>query len=197
MTPKVFIFIGRSGSGKGTQARLLQEHLNEIDRDTPVFYLETGAEFRKFLKEDTFSSKLSREIYEEGNLQPSFLAIKIWAEKFVDNLTGNEHIIIDGTPRQLREAHVLESALDFYKIKDVYVILPNVSRKWSEEHLLARGRTDDREIEDIKKRLDWYDEKVVPAIEYFKSNPKVTFLNINGEQTIQEVRDEIITKLNF
>jgi adenylate kinase len=196
MTPKTFILIGRSGSGKGTQARLLQEYLNEIDKDTPVFYLETGAEFRKFLKGETYSSNLSRKIYEEGDLQPSFLAIRIWAEKFVNNLTGNEHIIIDGTPRQLREAHILESALDFYKKNDVYIIFPNVSRKWSEEHLLSRGRTDD-DPEEIKRRLDWYDEKVTPAIEYFKNNSKFNFLDINGEQTIQEVRDEIIKKLNL
>ena len=196
MTPKTFIFIGRSGSGKGTQARLLQEHLNEIDPEIPLFYLETGAEFRKFLKGETYSSELSRKIYEKGDLQPSFLAIKIWAEKFVNNLMGNEHVIIDGTPRQLGEAHVLESALDFYKRDDIYVVLPNVSRKWSEERLLARGRTDDSP-EDIKRRLDWYDGKVIPAIEYFKSNSKFKFLDINGEQTIQEVRDEIIKKLDF
>jgi adenylate kinase len=196
MTPKTFIFIGRSGSGKGTQARLLQEYLNEIDKDTSIFYLETGAEFREFLKGESFSSELSRKIYEAGDLQPSFLAIHIWAEKLMNNLKGNEHLIIDGTPRQLGEAHILESALDFYKRDEVYVVLPNVSRKWSEERLLGRGRADDS-IEDIKRRLDWYDEKVVPAIEYFKSNAKFKFLDINGEQTIQEVRDEIIKKLNF
>jgi adenylate kinase len=196
MTPKTFIFIGRSGSGKGTQARLLQEYLNEIDKDTSIFYLETGAEFREFLKGESFSSELSRKIYEAGDLQPSFLAIHIWAEKLMNNLKGNEHLIIDGTPRQLGEAHILESALDFYKRDEVYVVLPNVSRKWSEERLLGRGRADDS-IEDIKRRLDWYDEKVVPAIEYFKSSAKLKFLDINGEQTIQEVRDEIIKKLNF
>ena len=193
MELKTFIFIGRSGSGKGTQARLLQEHLKDIDPDTPVFYEETGARFREFLKEDTYTSRLSREIHEAGDLQPSFLAIRIWAEELRKNLKGNEHLIFDGTPRQLQEAHILENALDFYKREDVYIILPNVSREWSEKRLLERGRSDD-DLEEIKKRLDWYDEKVTPAIEYYKSNPRYKFLDIKGERTIKEIHDEIKEK---
>ena len=190
MTLKTFIFIGRSGSGKGTQARLLQEHLKEIDPDTPIFYEETGAKFREFLKEDTYTSELSREIYKRGDLQPAFLAIRIWSEELGQEIKGNEHIIFDGTPRQIREAHVLENALDFYKRDEVYIVCPNVSREWSEKRLLERGRADDEKA-NVKKRLDWYDEKVAPVIEYYKGSPRYKFIDVKGEQTIKEVHEEI------
>jgi adenylate kinase len=195
METKTFIFIGRSGSGKGTQARLLQEYLKDIDPETPVLYIETGAKFREFLKEDTYTSELSKDIYKKGDLQPDFLAIRIWSEELRQNVNGNEHLLFDGTPRQLREAYILESALDFYKKDDVYIVYPNVSRKWSEERLMARGREDDKDISDVKRRLDWYDDKVAPVIEYYRANPRYKFIDVNGEQTIEQVYEEIKRKI--
>ena len=192
---KTFIFIGRSGCGKGTQVALLRDNLQKTDSKTPILYIEAGAKFREFLNEDSFTSKLSKEIYEEGNLQPDFLAIRIWSEELREKLNGNEHLIFDGTPRQLREAHVLENALDFYKREDVYVVYLNVSRSWSEERLKSRGREDDLESRDVKKRLDWYDKKVMPAVEYFRNNPRYKFLEINGEQAIENVHKEILEKI--
>jgi len=195
MAPKTFIFIGRSGSGKGTQARLLQEYIRDIDPDSHLLYIETGAKFREFLKEDTYTTKLSQEIYERGDLQPDFLAIRIWSEILRNEFKGDEHLIFDGTPRQIREAHVLESALEFYKRNDIYIVYPNVSREWSEKRLVSRGRKDDQDMNDIKKRLDWYDDKVAPVIEYYRANPRYKFLDIKGEQTIEEVHEEIKKKI--
>ena len=43
-----FIFMGRSGCGKGTQAKLLMEYLKKIDPARDIFYLETGAGVREF-----------------------------------------------------------------------------------------------------------------------------------------------------
>jgi len=70
----------------------------------------------------------------------------------------------------------------------------NVSREWSKERLLGRGRKDD-DPEEIKKRLDWYETEVAPVVEYYKDNPKYNFIDVNGEQTIEEVHKEIIEKV--
>jgi adenylate kinase family enzyme len=35
----------------------------------------------------------------------------------------------------------------------------------------------------------------MPVVEYYKTNPSDKFVNINGEQTIEEVHGEIISKL--
>src|SRR3989338_5838634 len=96
---KTFIFIGRSGSGKGTQVELLIKKLKEENPDTPVYYMQTGESFREFIKGNSYSSRRAREIIEAGQRVHSFSAIRLWANNFVENLNGNEHIIIDGSPR--------------------------------------------------------------------------------------------------
>lgn len=192
---QTFIFIGRSGCGKGTQADLIQKMLKEQSPETPIYYLESGARFREFIKTETYSSKLSKQVYEADLRQPDFLAVWNWAHLFVDALTGKEHIVIDGTPRSLPEAKVLDTAMKFYKREKPYIIHIDVSRKWSEERLLSRGRADDATLKRIDERLNWFDSDVVPALEYYRNHPDYRFIEVSGEQSIEKVFEGISKKL--
>ena len=190
-----FIFIGRSGCGKGTQVELLGEYLKKQSPETEVFHMESGAEFREFIKGDTATQKLSKQIYDDGGLQPEFLSVYMWAKILSTKFKNTEHLLIDGTPRRLHEAGALNSIFSFYKRPKPYVIYINVSRKWAEDRLLARKRIDDN-AEDIKVRLDWFETEVMPVVKYYQGNDSYNFLDINGEQTIEEVQKEIVRKLN-
>jgi len=190
---ETFILIGRSGCGKGTQAELLKKYLEDRD-GKEVYHLETGEAFRKFIKGNSFSSELSRKISEDGGLQPSFLAIHIWAELLIKNLKGDEHLIVDGTPRYLNEAKVLTTAMNFYGRKPKVLYL-DVPREFSEATMKKRGRADDIEEADVKKRLDWFDTDVIPAIEYMKNEKTYEFIEIKGDQSIEEVQKEILAKI--
>ncbi|MCG2695243.1 nucleoside monophosphate kinase, partial [Candidatus Parcubacteria bacterium] len=174
MEQKTYIFIGRSGCGKGTQIDLLSEKLKEKNPDIGINYVSTGGDLREFWKEDSYTHKLSKEIVDNGGLQPEFLVIYLWGKDLVKDMNGNEHLIFDGTPRRLNEAEVLDSAIKFYQRKNPTVVYMNVSREWSTERLLGRGRSDD-DAEQIKKRLDWFDKDVIPAIEYLKNDPLYNF----------------------
>ena len=112
----------------------------------------------------------------------------------VEKVTGTEDFVLDGAPRKIAEAYTLDSALSFYKFTKPRVIFVNVSRGWAEERLLGRGRSDDA-VEEIKKRLDWYETEVEPVVKWYKENPDYIFLDINGEQTIEEVHQEIMKKI--
>lgn len=198
MSPQTFIFIGRSGCGKGTQADLLIKHLNEKDPEKRgVFYMEIGKKFRDYLKETTYTASLSKEVYKKGELQPDFLAIHIWAHSIMADYNGDDHVIVDGTPRSLVQAQVFDSAVKFYKKENVYVINLEVSEDWSRTRLAERGRADDKEADEVEKRLAWYKRDVVPAIDFFRDNPTYKVLDINGEQTIEEVFNEIINKIGI
>lgn len=196
MNPQTFVFVGRSGCGKGTQAKLLQDALKNKHPEGEIFYIETGANFRKFLEEEKYSNQLSKDVYKKGERQPDFLAIWMWSNVVLDKVKGQEHLFFDGIARSLPEAMTFTTAMEFYE-RTVNVVYLDVSREWSEEKLLARGRSDDQSLEEIKRRLDWFDKDSYPAVEYFDTHKRYNVLKINGEQTVDEVHQEILTKLGW
>jgi adenylate kinase family enzyme len=192
------IFIGRSGCGKGTQADLLKDRIHKFDHEKrQILYIETGKDFRDFIKENGYSSSLSREIYERDERQPDFLGAYMWSNTLIKELEGDMHLVFDGVGRSKNEAAMLETALKFYKRDNPTVIYMNVSRKWSEERLLARHRADDANLSKIDKRLDWFDRDTLPSIEFFKSNPYFRFIEVNGEQPIEKVQADIIRAYDY
>ena len=194
MSPQTFIFIGRSGCGKGTQAELLQKVLKEKDSSNEIFYLETGANFREFIKGEKYSNKLASQIMSKGDRQPDFLAIWMWSHALLDKFHGTGHLFFDGITRSLPEAMIFTTALEFYQRKATVIYL-NVSREWSKERLLARKRTDDINEEEVEKRLNWFDRDSVPAIGYFRVNERYKLIPVNGEQTVEKVQADILEKL--
>lgn len=194
MNPHAFILIGRSGCGKGTQAALL-EPVIASKNGLPVLHIETGNFFREFVKGDSYSSHLSQDINMADTRQPDFLACYMWTKAFINDIKGLTNLILDGVSRSANEAKLLETALTFYSIKDIYVIHLNVSRDWSAKHLLARGRADDANMDRINKRLDWFERDVKPSIEYYRADPKYHFIEVNGEQPIERVHADIVSAM--
>ena len=198
MNKETFIFIGASGSGKGTQVNLLKQELKKRDPETPIFYVQTGEYFREFMKGDSFAARAAREAIEHGELLPGFVAMWMWSDTFVKNLTGNEHLILDGSPRTRDEAEHLDVAFKFFGRVQPKVIYIEVSPEWSTSHMLERaekeGRKDDS-AESIKRRLAWFARDVLPAVEYYRRDRDYDFIKINGEQSVEAVQQEISQKV--
>lgn len=189
------MFIGRSGCGKGTQAALLTEYLQKKDQERRVFAVETGTRIRAFIAEEQgYAAELSREIYSAGGLQPGFLTAWTWSSMLIKDLHADDHLLFDGTPRRLLEAELLDSAFGFFKRETPHLIYLNVSREWAKERLLARKRMDDSK-KDIDARLAWFETEVVPAINFYKNNPRYAFHEINGEQAIEKVHQDVISQI--
>jgi adenylate kinase len=192
--PQTYILFGMSGSGKGTQGKLLKEELEAQGRT--VIYIETGARFRKFMEGGSYTAHLTKETINKGDLLPVFLPIWIWSEQLIEEYTGEEDMILDGLCRRPDEAPVLDSALKMYKRKNPKCVYFNVSDDWAYERLSARGRSDDTD-EYIKSRLEWFDWQVRPAMSYFHENDDYEFVEINGEQDIDTVHLETMEKLGI
>ncbi len=188
--PQAFILIGRSGSGKGTQANLLIAKLKELDPSRETLYIQTGQEFRKFVQGSSYTEKRSAQYMKDGKLQPNFLAVKMWVDFLVANIHGNEHVIFDGSPREWHEAGVLDSVFGFYGYEKPHVIDLYISDEEALKRLLLRKRMDDSE-DGIKKRLAWYQECVEPTIKYYHDKKEYHFLKINGEQTPEAIFKDI------
>ena len=189
-----FIFIGRSGCGKGTQAELLQEHIKKVDQQHPIFYIETGERFRQFIKQDSLSSRLAAEIYKTGSRQPDFIAVWMWSHLLVENMTGEEHLIFDGTPRSLQEAQIIDTAITFYQRQRSHVIYLNISRETSKARMIARRRMDDINPEEIERRLNWFETDVVPAVEYYRKYSKYNFIELDGDQPVEAIQQQLLAK---
>lgn len=192
---QTFMFFGRSGSGKGTQVELLKKYLKEKDTEKNLFSFSTGDGFREFFKKNTYASNLAKDITGNGKLQPLFLTISIWGNAFLDNLKSNDHIFMDGYPRRRLEAEILNEALNFLGREMVVIINFDVSREVSKQRMLGRMREDDTE-ENIETRLNWYDNEVVPTIDYLKTLPNYFYFEIDGERSIDEIHKDIINKIN-
>ena len=196
MNPQTYIFFGPSGCGKDTQARRLMEVLKKKDPQRGILYIETGKKFREFSEENTYTAQKTKEVITTGGLMPVFLPIYMWTEELKNNFTGEEHLVFDGVSRRLTEANVLDSALKFYERQNPTVVSFEVSDEWATKLMKGRGRADDSD-EEIKKRLAWYRENTIPAIEYFKNDSNYNFISIDGEHSIEEVQEQLLQKLGL
>lgn len=185
-----YLFYGKSGSGKGTQAQLLKSHLESQGRK--VIYIETGKLFRSFSEShNDFMGEHVRSVINAGKLMPAFFPVYLWSRELIENYTGTEDIIMDGVARRIEEAPIIDSALDFLEIEKRFVLTINVSDEWVFDHMGARTDRADDTKEGMEKRLAWFTTEVIPVINYFSKTGKYSSVTINGEQTIEEVASDI------
>lgn len=196
MEARTVLFFGSSGSGKGTQAGLLKTYLERTDKESSILHIETGIQFREFMKGGTHTQRRVRETLGEGGLLPAFLPIWVWGNTFIREFEGNEHLILDGLARREAEAPVLDGALKFYGRYNPDVVILNVSRTSALGRLKKRGRDDDTD-EDIHQRIDWYEENVIPAIDFFRGKPEYNIHEMDGEKETDVVHEKILDALKL
>lgn len=192
--PFNFLLMGRSGCGKGTQAELLIKYLNDKNLGETL-YIYTGDKIRDLIKKNnSLTAELAKEIMLAGNIEPSFISVWSWCDDLVKKIRKDNNLIMDGSPRMLSEAKMLDEAFDFYKRKNVKPVFIETSDGWSTKRLLGRKRIDDTE-EVIKHRLNFFDKEVMPVIDYYEKESRHKLIRVNGEQSVEEVHQEILEKV--
>lgn len=209
------ILLGRSGSGKGTQAKKIVE-------DFHLEYIGTGDLLRRFSERDNAAARRMKETLAQGKLAPSWLPFFVWMEKlaYTDEHRG---VLFDGSPRKFGEAQILDDVLAWFGREKVSVILLDISREEAYRRLMQRricsrcgkGAYVEKETEQvafcrycggaltiraednpegIKMRLDWFDNEVSQVIEHYKE--RGILIAINGEQSPDDAYKEIMGKLS-
>lgn len=192
---KAFIFIGPSGSGKGTQVELLKEYLKEKDPSREILHYDAGKSLREYVKTDNYMAGLVNEtMISEGGLLPIFITIWNWSRIFANDLKEDMNLIMDGSPRKHEEKKLVDDALQYLGYRDIYVIYLKVNIGVSVKRLMSRGRVDDTE-ENIYNRLRWFIKDVSNTVDDFAIDNRYKFLEIEGDKTVEEVHKEIISRL--
>lgn len=194
MRPHSFIMIGRAGCGKGTQSDLLVKYFKE-QKFGDLIYIYTGQKMRELIRRDvSYTTKLAGEIMERGGIEPNFFSVWAWSEELVKNMKEETHLILDGSPRAMVEAVIVDGAFDFYGREKVFPIFIETGKEWSTQRLLARGRFDDTE-KSINERLDYFDKHIMPVVDYYEKESRYKLIRVNGEQEVEKVHQEILEKV--
>ena len=209
-TRQVLIFLGRSGSGKGTQLALLKKKLSLVE-------IDTGGLLRRFIKQKSYLARKTAAVMDKGDLVPFWLVVNLWLKKFL-NIPISKGVIFEGSPRGLEEAKILDEALNWLGRKNIRVIYLNVSEKEVIRRLSLRricfrcGREYSLEFSPglkkcplcgdklirraddypkaIKNRMLYFQRDIIPVIDYFRK--KKMILEVKGLGTVKEVHQRIM-----
>ncbi len=182
---KVIFFIGRSGSGKGTQLKFLLE-------ETGFELIETGKLLRERGKKEDLLGKKVAEYTTTGKLVPTPITFMAYMPTLMEFYEKSPRgVVFDGSPRKLYEAKMLEEVLEMFGWEDFCFCYIDISEEEAYKRLRKRGRVDDRD-EDIKERLTWFREEVEPVIEHYRK--KGALIEVNGKQSVEEVWKELKEK---
>lgn len=210
------VIFGPQGSGKGTQAEKLAQKFDAEHIDMGKFLREVASLNTPLGREVWQIQNVTKTLVPARILEEVF-TIKL------NSLPREKSIVFDGFPRNADQAQYFEKTMsEFGRHTDAAILIDlseeesfrRISNRWicakckkvfimgrdilnEKERCPACGgeiiqRTDDTK-EGIAKRLAVFKEETLPVIEYYKEQGKL--LEINGEQTPEEVFEEILEKL--
>lgn len=169
MIPRTYLFIGPPASGKGTHGKALGV--------LPGFYhLSMGEVFRGIQgndEEELGLLKVFTDSSSKGDLMPDDLTMKA----FERHLAMIEHtgvfrpkkdiLILDGMPRTLAQARLLDDKVDVTKVFVFTTSREEILRR-VERRALKERRIDDIRESVIYNRLEIYDRELPQMLDFYR-----------------------------
>lgn len=201
------IMLGAPGAGKGTQAKLIAEKYQ-------VPHISTGDIFRANIKNGTELGMEAKKYMDQGLLVPDELTVKILLDRVAQDDCKNGYVL-DGFPRTIPQAKVLEDALEKLGEKidyaiDVDVPDENIVRRMSGrraclkcgatyhiEHVPPKAEgicdacgselvlRDDDKPETVQNRLKVYHDQTQPLIDFYTE--KGVLKTVDGTVDMKDV----------
>lgn len=175
------LMTGKTGSGKGVQARLLQQKLG-------FTLFSSGDRFREIKQTDTAIGNRIREDMDKGLLMPSWLSIYVFQEGLF-KLKTSEGIVFEGTARKRPEAESFHEIANWLgrSYLCIHLVVPDeeVIRRQ-----VKRGREDSNNKEKIQTRLEEYRTYTASVIDFFREKNKL--VDVDGLGTPEEIHERIL-----
>jgi len=211
------VLLGGPGSGKGTQAELLQDRLG-------LTHVASGDLFRENINDQTELGILAKEYMDQGQLVPDDVTIGMIRDR-LQKPDVEKGILFDGFPRTIPQAEILDELLASLGRKIDYVINLRVSEDEIVRRLSGRlicrecqipfhrdfnpfttcplgkcsgefiyQREDDKP-ETVLARLEVFHRQTAPLIQYYQERGNL--VTISGERTVETVYDNIIKAIHL
>ncbi len=210
------IMLGAPGAGKGTQAKMIAEKYG-------IPHISTGDIFRSNIKDGTELGMEAKKYMDQGLLVPDELTVKILLDRVARADCRNGYVL-DGFPRTIPQAEVLDQALE--KIGDqidfaINVSVPDeniVKRMSGRRACVGCGATyhiehippkkegicdtcgmelilrEDDKPETVQNRLNVYHSQTQPLIEFYQK--KGILQTVDGTVDMKAVFDAIVAILS-
>ncbi len=206
-----FVFAGPPGAGKGTQAGLFHARHG-------LPHICTGDMLREAVRDATGLGERASEYMRRGDLVPDALVDEIVRARLAEPDCG-DGFILDGYPRTLEQARVLDASLAsagrrldaavLFTIRDDVLLTRLAGRRVCSRcgmtyHVeyrppRAAGRCDvdgaplaqrkDDDADTIRHRIGVFRELTGPMVEYYRADRRL--LQANAERPIQQIYEEI------
>ncbi|GAB3753448.1 adenylate kinase [Lysobacter olei] len=178
------VLLGAPGSGKGTQAARLKEHLQ-------VPHISTGDLLRAEVAAGSKLGLEAKEVMARGELVSDAILLGMLEDRVSRPDTANG-FILDGYPRNLAQADALDALLKRIGQPMDFAVQLEVPTELLVERIAGRaaaeGRADDNP-ESVRKRLEIYDSQTAPVIEFYRQHGQLTVVDGVG------ALDEVFTRL--
>ena len=209
------VLLGAPGAGKGTQAKKIVQRFK-------ISHISTGNILRNEIKNDTELGRKAGNFVKEGKLVPDDLIIEI-IKKELEGKQSYKGFLMDGFPRNLKQAKMFQDMLDLLGIKLDSVINIDVSKDEIIKRLTSRRichscnnicsinnlkdtesakcpecggdliKRKDDEIEVITERLNVYEKETKPLIDYYREHNLL--VNIDGTGMENQVTERVLKHL--
>ena len=179
------VLFGPPGAGKGTQAEYL---INSFG----LIHLSTGDLLRSEIAAGTKLGLEAKAFMDKGELVPDAVVIGMIKSRLEANKEA-KGFIFDGFPRTVDQARALDELLNANSTPISGMLSLEVEKQELTDRLLSRGkisgRADDQNQSIIENRINVYNEKTSPLIEYYEKQGK--HFGINGMGTIEEIAERL------
>ena len=182
------VLLGAPGSGKGTQAARLKEHLQ-------VPHVSTGDLLRAEVAAGSKLGLEAKEVMARGELVSDAILLGMLEDRFSrDDTRGG--FILDGYPRNLAQADALNALLERIGQPMDAAVQLEVPTELLVERIAGRaaaeGRADDSP-ESVRTRLQVYNDQTAPVVDFFRQRGKLSV--VDGVGSLDEVFSRIVEAL--